>query len=159
MGTDMSALHHSSTGYTFEQLTPGLIVETYGRTISEADLVTFLGFSGLRMPIFLDAHWAKNEGPFGERIAPGFMTASISAGMLETVLGHHVLAGLSMDKLEFPSPVRIGDTIRAQVSVLERRHSSKPGRGIVTLAVKVINQHGMATLQYRSAVLLKTNLP
>jgi len=152
----MSAIQRPSSGFSFEQLNPGLTVKTYGRTITESDLVTFLGFSGLRMPLFLDAHWAEHEGPFGARIAPGFMTASISAGMLETVLGHEVLAGLAIEGLDFLAPVRLGDTIHTHVTVLERRLSSKPGRGIVTLELSVVNQRGATTLHYRSSVLLKT---
>lgn len=143
-------------GLTFEELVPGTSWETYGRTITEADLVTFLNFSGLRMPLFLNSHWAKTQGTFGERIAPGFMTASISAGMLESVLGHTVLAGLEMKELEFPSPVRIGDTIFTRVAVIDRRNTSKPGRGIVALEVTVINQDDQPALRYRTTVLVKT---
>ncbi|MEN9591095.1 MAG: hypothetical protein RLZZ481_2881, partial [Pseudomonadota bacterium] len=59
----------------------GQVINSYARTVTEADLITFTQFAGMSLPIFIDADYAKNEGPHGERICPGLMTASIAGGM------------------------------------------------------------------------------
>lgn len=45
------------------------------------------------------------------------------------------------DKLRFVKPVFIGDTIRAQITIKGKKEYKKPGFGIVTELVEVLNQH------------------
>jgi acyl dehydratase len=42
----------------------------------------------------------------------------------------------------FIKPVRPGDTISAVFTVLEKRETRTPDRGVVTLQIDVLNQHG-----------------
>ena len=39
-------------------------------------------------------------------------------------------------------PIYYGDTIHASLTIIEKRATSKPDRGIVTRQVEVLNQHG-----------------
>ena len=48
--------------------------------------------------------------------------------------------GLISMTWSFSKPVKIGDTVYAHVTPLEKRLSSKPGRGIVKLEILVKNQ-------------------
>ena len=43
---------------------------------------------------------------------------------------------------KFVKPVRPGDTISAVFTVLGKHTTSKPDRGVVTLGIEVLNQHG-----------------
>lgn len=133
----------------------GTVYRSYGRTVTETDLVTFTSFAGLRLPIFVDEDHAREHGPHGGRIAPGFLTASLTAGMIESVLGPDLLAGLSLDDFQFHVPVRPGDTLRAEIAVEEKRETRKGDRGILKLAVRVRNQSGDYPLEYRSTVLMQ----
>ena len=133
----------------------GDVRRSYRRTVTEADLVNFTCFAGLRLPIFIDEEYALTEGPFGGRIAPGFLTASISAGMLESVLGNGTLAGLALDGFRFKTPVRPGDTLCAEVRVTEARATRDPTRGVVSLAVRVFNQREELALAYTTTVLMR----
>ncbi|MFM1987154.1 MAG: hypothetical protein RJA99_111 [Pseudomonadota bacterium] len=142
------ALHYAD----FE---PGAVFESHARTVTEADLVSFTGLAGIRLPIFVDDEHARHVGPHGGRIVPGFLTASLSGGMLESILGPDVLAGLAMDGFRFTVPVRPGDTLRARVTVLERRETRDPGRGVVSVQVEVGNQRGQTALTYRTSVLMR----
>ena len=134
---------------------PGAVFESYARTITEADLVAFTQFAGNRLPIFLDDEHARHVGPHGGRIAPGFLAASVSGAMIESVLGPGTLAGLSMDGFRFAVPVRPGDTLRARVTVTERRESKHPERGVVGVRVEVMNQRAECALSYRTTVLMQ----
>lgn len=142
-----------SLGY--DDFEPGAVFESYRRTLTESDLVAFTGLAGLRLPIFIDDEYARTEGPHGGRIAPGFLTASLSAGMVESILGPGTLAGLSMDGFRFAVPVRPGDTLQVRLTVLERRPTRAPERGVLVVQVEVINQRGECPLAYRTTILVR----
>ena len=139
----------------FEDFAVGETWRTYRRTVTEADLVGFTQLAGLRLPIFVDEDWAKRESPYGGRIVPGFLVCTFSAGMLESVLGANTLAGLSMDGFAFKAPVRPGDTLACEVTVEAAKPASDGERGVLCLAVKVVNQAGDAVLEYRTRVLMR----
>ena len=76
----------------------------------------------------------------------------------------HVLAGLSWDKLRLPQPVRPGDELDLETTVLEMRESkSKPDRGIVGTGVLLRNQRREPVLECTSNILVArrpdTNVP
>jgi acyl dehydratase len=52
-----------------------------------------------------------------------------------------IVANLSYDDVEHPEPVRHGDTIRAETTVLGKRETSDGDRGVVRLSVEAFNQH------------------
>ena len=141
----------------FEDFVVGEVFCTYRRTVTEADLVNFSQFAGLRLPIFVDDDWARRESPHGGRIAPGFLVCSVSAGMLESVLGANTIAGLSMDGFRFHAPVRPGDTLGCEISVAAAKQTSDGLRGVLSLGVKVINQHAVMVLEYSTQVMLRKN--
>jgi acyl dehydratase len=139
-------------GLYFEEFVLDQPVTTLGRTVSEADIVTFAGLAGDWNPLHVDEEFCKATG-YGGRIAHGPMSLSIAIGLMSqqnlingTALG---LLGLQWD---FKGPVRIGDTIHAVVTPVEKRATKKPGRGIVVLRFTVKNQRddviqvGTATL-------------
>jgi acyl dehydratase len=50
------------------------------------------------------------------------------------------LALLGMDRIKWTAPVRPGDTIHVEFRVKEKKPSSKPDRGVLTVEVTVKNQ-------------------
>jgi acyl dehydratase len=145
-------------GLAFDDIELEREYPTYARTITEADHSLFLGFARLTLPVFNDETYARTTA-IGSRMAPGFMTCSIVAGMMESVLGRSTLAGLSIDEMRFPNAVRIGDTIRARIRVTGKRALSDGERGLVTLAVRALNQRGEVVLQFQSRVILSLTEP
>ena len=145
-------------GLAFDDIEQGREYPTFSRTVTEADHSLFLGFARLTLPIFNDETYARTTA-IGSRIAPGFMTCSIVAGMMESVLGRSTLAGLGMDEMRFPAPVRIGDTLRARIGVLEKRPLSDGARGMVTLSVAALNQRDETVLSFKARVVLSLREP
>jgi acyl dehydratase len=121
-------------------LIAGETVTTAGRTIGEGDITLFAGLAGDFTPIHMDAAFAKAT-PFGERIAHGPLTKSAAIGLLTQtgILGERVI-GLVNVNWDFAGPVKIGDTIRARVTVKEVRPTSKAGRNLATFLFDVVNQ-------------------
>lgn len=138
-------------------LIAGETIATAGRTIGEGDITLFAGLAGDFTPIHMDAAFAETT-PFGERIAHGPLTMSAAIGLLTQtgLLGERVIALVNLN-WDFSGPVRIGDTIRAKVTVQEIRPTSKEGRNLVTFLLDVANQHGESVQTGHMRVVVKTD--
>ncbi|MGH3742345.1 MAG: MaoC/PaaZ C-terminal domain-containing protein, partial [Micromonosporaceae bacterium] len=127
-------------GKYYDEFEVGDSWETPARTITEADLVSFAGFSGDFNPLHTDEEYAK-QTQFGGRIFHGPGVFAIATG-LESRLGIKegtAIAFLGMT-WNLKAAVRLGDTIRVCQQVAAMRPSKKSDRGIVTFDVKVLNQ-------------------
>lgn len=89
----------------------------FSKTISESDIYLFAGVSGDYNPAHVNEAYAK-ETSFHTRIAHGML----SAGFISAVLGTK-LPGPGTIYLEqslvFKKPVFIGDTVTAEVEIIE----------------------------------------
>lgn len=142
----------------FPDIVIGETFESYGRTVTEADIVNFTGIAGLKLPIFIDAEFCRTQTPFGQRLAPGLLIQSVAAGMMEELIGPLTIAALGFGESRFTQPVFIGDTLRARSSVSSKRAtSSDPARGIITIAVEMINQRGESVMQSTYRLLMRTD--
>jgi 3-hydroxybutyryl-CoA dehydratase len=139
----------------FDDYHVGETFDSYARTITETDIVNFTCFAGLKLPIFIDEEFCKKHSPFKTRIAPGFMTCSIAAGMLEDIVGPYTIANVGLDKFRFTTPVKAGDTIHITVVIQEKRDTRNPERGVLTFVTRVINQHQQQVLEFTSSNLMR----
>jgi acyl dehydratase len=91
--------------------------------------------------LHLDAHFAEGT-QFGQRLVNSIFTLGLVVGLSvgDTTLGT-TIGNLGFEKVEFPGPVFIGDTIRSVTEIVSKRESrSKPDRGIVTFEHRGLNQ-------------------
>lgn len=139
---------------TFDEYEIGETFESYARTITEADLVNFTCFAGLKLPLFIDEEFCREHSQFKTRIIPGLMTASIAAGMFEDIIGPYTIAALGLDKFRFTAPVFPGDTLRARVTVEEKRDTSDGQRGVLTARVTVFKQGDVQVLEFLGSFLM-----
>ena len=129
----------------FEEYRTGEERKTGGRTITEADIVLHAGQTGDFFPHHMDAEWCKTQ-PFGQRMAHGTLVFSVGVGMTADVINPRAMS-YGYDRLRFVRPVLIGDTIRVQVKIKEKRDDAKrPGHGIVVEACEVLNQRNETVL-------------
>ena len=113
---------------------------SFSKTISEADIYGFAGISGDFNPIHVDEEFARGTR-FGKRIAHGILSVSLVSTVLGTALPGKNSLYLSQE-VKFLAPVFIGDTLTAQVKVLEKKDSKK----ILTLETWVTNQDEVKVL-------------
>ncbi len=139
----------------FDDFVVGEVFKSYGRTIFDADLQAFTCFAGLKTPMFIDEEFARKNTPYGGRIAPGLMTASIATGMMEAILGPYALAALGFDEFKFIVPLRPGDTMHCEVEVLDKRDTSDGKRGILSSLTRVINQRSEVVLEFKAKFLMR----
>ncbi|MBO0451450.1 MaoC family dehydratase [Candidatus Enterococcus murrayae] len=114
--------------------------KSYGRTITEADIVTHAGQTGDFFPHHMDEEWCKTQ-PFGQRIAHGTLTFSIAVGMTANLI-NPVAFSYGYEHLRFIKPVFIGDTITTTTTISKKEdHPKRKNRGIVYETLTVKNQH------------------
>jgi acyl dehydratase len=104
----------------FESLRVGDGFRSRGRTITEADLVSFSALTGDWHPQHADAAWSANSH-FGERIAHGMLIVSYAVGLVPLDPAR-VVALRRIRDVTFKRPVTLGQTIRVvgQVASLTR---------------------------------------
>jgi acyl dehydratase len=146
----------SPSGLYYEDFGIGDVIDTVARTVTETDVVMFAGLTGDSSPIHTDAESAR-KGPFGERVAHGPLGLAMAIGLINRLgqMDGTALAMLGIQDWRFKGPLRFGDTIHARVTIDDMRETSKPGRGIVTRRVEVVNQHDEAIQEGRLLALLR----
>lgn len=145
-------------GLTFDEFKLGQVfTHQPSRTVTEADNLLFSTMTMNPQPLHLDAEFAKTSH-FGKILVNSIFTLGLVVGLSvgETTLGTTV-GNLGFEKIEFPKPVFIGDTITAITEVVEKRESkSRPEWGIVTFVHKGVNQRGeVVAICRRQAMMLK----
>ncbi|HYF44078.1 MAG TPA: MaoC/PaaZ C-terminal domain-containing protein [Ramlibacter sp.] len=140
---------------TYDEYEIGEVFESYARTITEADIVNFTCFAGLKLPMFIDEEFSRKHSIFKTRVAPGLMTASLAAGMLEDILGKYTLAALGLDRFKFSAPVKAGDTLHARITVEGKKDVSDKGRGVLTVRIAVVNQDEVVPLEFWGSFMMR----
>ena len=127
------------------------------RTVTETDNVLVSALTHNPQPMHLD-HEVAAASEFGRPLVNSIYTFGLMVGVSvgDTTLGT-LVANLGYDKLTFPSPVFVGDTLRSESECLDVRASkSRPNAGIVTWEHRSFNQRGVLVCKCtRSALLLK----
>ncbi len=141
----------------FEDYAVGAQRNTSGRTITEADVVIHAGHTGDYFPHHVDAEFAR-ETPFGQRIAHGTMTFAIGVGLTAGQI-NPVAFTYGYDRMRFPKPVFIGDTIHTRVTIKEKQPDAKrPDCGRVIEACEVLNQRGEVVLYCEHVLVVQMKL-
>jgi len=91
---------------------------------------------------------AAQRSHFGGLVAPGCLAFSIRSALASQLdIRPALIAGLGVDRLDLPNPVRPGNVLSLRMRVLSRRRSeSRPDRGIVTLEYEVLDQSAKVVL-------------
>jgi acyl dehydratase len=125
----------------FEDYVIGEGRQSHARTITETDFVVHAGHTGDFFPHHMDAEFMK-ASPFQQRIAHGTMIFAIGIGLTANEINSRAFT-YGYDRLRFPRPVFIGDTIRTRLTVSAKETDPKrPGHGRIVETCQVINQHG-----------------
>ncbi len=150
-------MKRSNQGMFFEEFEVGQEITSPGRTITEADVVTFAGVSGDSNSIHTDAEYAKDSA-FGQRVAHGLLGISIVSGlaMRTGIMEGTVLAFREIKNWKFNLPVYIGDTIHVIMEVKEKKAMPRLGGGSIALSLDVRNQDGQTVMKGIWTVLVRS---
>jgi len=104
-------------GYSYDEIDVGM-TDVFSKTVTEADIMAFAGVSGDTNPVHLDEDFASST-MFKTRIAHGML----SAGFISTLFGTKLPGPGCIyvgQNLRFKAPVKIGDTVVARVTAIEK---------------------------------------
>ena len=135
-------------GFYWNDLKVGEQFRTLNRTITDADIVQFIGVTGMVETLFTDLSFSEGHGVMKGRVAPAALTYTIIEGLLcQATMQTTGLALLEVHK-KVLAPVLAGDTVHAEVEVTAARATSKGNRGIVTTKNDIVNQTGVTVITY-----------
>ncbi len=144
-------------GRFFEQWQVGdTVAHAVTRTVTETDNVLVSALTHNPQPMHID-HEVAAASEFGKPLVNSIYTFGLMIGVSvgDTTLGT-LIANLGYDKLVFPAPVFVGDTLRSESECLAVRASnSRPDAGIVTWAHRSFNQRGEKVCECTRSALLR----
>jgi acyl dehydratase len=142
----------------FEDYEVGYERKTFGRTITESDIVIHAGQTGDHFPHHMDAEWCKTQD-FGQRIAHGTLVFSVGIGMTASTINPRAMS-YGYDRLRFIRPVFINDTITVTARIAEKRdHPKRRTHGIVVEGIEMVNQHKETVLVCEHLYLVERRTP
>lgn len=129
----------------FEDYVIGSERKTFGRTITESDIVLHAGQTGDFFPHHMDKEWcAANE--IGQRIAHGTLIFSVAIGMTASTINPQAMS-YGYDGMRFIRPVHIDDTITVRAEITQKRdHPKRNTQGFVVETITVTNQRSETVL-------------
>ena len=126
---------------SLDELAVGEVFDTPGYTLTQADITSF-AFNFDPQPFHID-EVAASASIFGGIIASGFHTIAICFRLFiqSGVFAKSSLGGTGLDEVRWFAPVRAGDTLTAEVEVIQLIPSkSKEDRGVAVLQYRGYNQ-------------------
>lgn len=147
----------STDHWYFEDFRVGQRWVTQFRTITEADLVAFAGWSWDTNPVHTDAVTAAT-GRFGERIAHGMLGASVAMGLVSRlgVFESCSVALLGIDEWRFVRPILVGDSVRCALDITGTRLTSSGLTGVLDRRFTLTNQADDVVQEGRIDLLVST---
>ena len=124
----------------YEDFNPGLTFFSKERLITYTDIDIFAALTGERHPVHMDDEFARAVG-FRGRIAHGLFALAIVEG-LKSDLGifqKSISASLGWNDVNFSAPMEPGDRVHLRLELIDRRTTSKPGRGLVRERAVLLN--------------------
>lgn len=141
-------------GLEFDDIEPGLIIEHRpGFTFSWAEARFRAAIAGDHAPVLIDRAFATLAGGGEAEISQAWVLGAFAA--TTTRAFGRVVANLAWENVSFPHPIRDGETVFAESTVLDKRETrSRPDQGILHVATQGIVRGGNAVCRYERKLLV-----
>ncbi|HTZ45143.1 MAG TPA: aldehyde dehydrogenase family protein [Jatrophihabitans sp.] len=123
-----------------EDLAIGEVLMTEAHTVTAEDIDRFVELTGDSFYAHTDPVAAAENPLFGGIVAHGYYLVSRVAGLFVEPSPGPVLANFGLDNLRFITPVKVGDSIRAQLTCKEKKARQTENYGEVRWDLIVRNQ-------------------
>jgi acyl dehydratase len=139
----------------YEDFTLGFVLRSHRPCyVTETEVIEF----GARFdprPFHVDPVAAK-QSVFGGLVAPGCLVFALRSKLMNQLNPSIAyLAGLGLEKMDLPNPVRPGDSLSLAIECVELRESkSHPNAGIVHFANTLTNQDNQTVLSMLAKVMV-----
>ena len=132
----------------FEDFEIGRVFETGTQKITAEEIISF-GNNFAPLPYHTDPKAAKSY-MFGELVAAGFHTCSISFGLFirSGIFDDCAMGSPGFNKLRWKNPVRPGDRLKVTATVTEASPArDENGRNLISLMFVTMNQNNEMVLE------------
>ena len=147
-------------GFYWDDLTVGDQFKTLNRTITDSDIVNFIGVTGMVETLFTDLTFHQDHSVIKGRVVPAACTYAMIEGLLvQATMQTTGLALLEVDQ-KVLKPVFAGDTVSFRARVSEKIDlESRPDRGLLMSEVQGRNQQGEIVFGITSQILAARRTP
>jgi acyl dehydratase len=108
--------------------------------VTQEEIDTFAKATHDNQWIHVDVERAKKESPWGQTIAHGYYTISLAPYLLSQILsveGIQMGINYGINKLRFPTPVKVGKRIRARAELANVEQVANGLQGTIKLTFEV----------------------
>ena len=143
-------------GLYWDDFEVGKTFRTPARTITSTDIVNFACLSGDFNEVHTNWEYCKTT-PFGEPIAHGPLVYAIMGGLqyASGINDGTLLALLQVDKWRMLLPVKHGDTLHMEATVIDRQASTKADRGSVKMKRCFVRHDGAIAQEMEVSLLYR----
>lgn len=142
-------------GFYYQDWHEGYAFQTLGRTITETDILNFVGVSGMNEELFTSRVYLEEHTNFAGRLVPGALVFSMAEGLvIPATISRTGIAFLNCE-IDVKAPTFAGDTIHVEGTVTQIKPASKGNRALVRTDNRVVNQNGEVTLTYNPLRMMK----
>jgi acyl dehydratase len=144
----------SNLGNYFESFVKGDVIKhALTKTIFESDNNLFSLLTMNHHPVHLNIEHTKAH-QHGQILVVGTLVFSLVVGMTVPDISGKAIANLEYEKVKHVGPVFIGDTIKAQTTILDAYLTSNKNKGIVYVKTEALNQRNEVVLSFKRKVLI-----
>lgn len=144
-------------GRYWEDFTMGEKFQTARRTIFESDVLQFCNLTWLNMSLFFDDKYAREETIYKSRVVPGPFIVPLALGLF-LKLGLYERTAVSLldiKNMKFYQPLHPGDTIQAEITIVDKKATKNPKHGILILKFDVMKHDKTQIMTFEMVHLIK----
>ena len=108
--------------------------------VSQSQIQRFADATGDHNWIHIDAERARRESPYGTTIAHGFLTMSVLSQFMSQSLciqcGVPRTINYGLNRVRFPSPVRVDSRIRARITLMAVKNRDDCTEAVYSIVVE-----------------------
>lgn len=138
-----------------EDFIPGTVLTSPSRFVTTDDIDAWASLTGERHPVHMDDAFARAAG-FRGRVAHGLFSLALVEG-LKAGLGafeQSVIASLGWNNVKFSAPLYPGESVHLRLTLVSKRDSSKPGKGIAEERGVLVKEDGTEVVSGDHVIIL-----
>jgi len=145
----------STSQIWLEDFVPGTVLTSPSRLVTIEDIDTWAVLTGERHPVHMDDAFAQAAG-FRGRVAHGLFSLALVEGLKAEigVFERSVIASLGWNNVKFSAPLYPGDKVHLRLTLVSKRSSSKPGKGIAEERGVLVKEDGTEVVSGDHIVIL-----
>lgn len=144
-------------GFYFQDWHEGYTFTTLTRSITETDVVNFVGVTGMTEELFTSREYLAKHTNYAGQLVPGALVFSIAEGLvIPATISRTGIAYLGCE-MSIAHPTFVGDTLHVEGVVVEIRPTSKGNRAVVRTENKVLTQNNDVVMTYNPLRMMKGN--